>query len=255
MELSRAQKEAFIQQGYMRVPGVVPRVMVDAALRAINYSVGQGMDPEQMTKFRAQSYCPELQREPVITDLLMRTPAWPLAESLVGQGRIQPITPGQIALRFPTMQDPPPVPRPHLDGMYSPTNGVPEGTIQNFTMLAAVLLSDLPGENAGNFTVWPGTHTLFEGYFRERGPQSLLEGMPKVEMPAPKQVTGQAGDVVLVHYQLAHSVGPNTSPNVRYAIFFRLRHVDHADHHWDCMTDIWLEWQGLRDLIGRSSSD
>ena len=79
MELTYAQKEQIYERGYVKVPGVVPRVMVDAALRAINHSVGQGMDPEQMTKFRSQSYCPELQHEPVITGLLTETPAWRLS--------------------------------------------------------------------------------------------------------------------------------------------------------------------------------
>src|SRR5688572_23045937 len=108
MELSHAQKLAFIEHGYVHVPGVVPRVMVDAALRAINHSVGEGMNVADMTRFRAQSYCPEVQRSPVITDLVNRTPALQLAESVIGTGQIAPVTGGQIALRFPTMQDPPP---------------------------------------------------------------------------------------------------------------------------------------------------
>jgi len=134
--------------------------------------------------------------------------------------------------------------------MYSPTNGVKEGTIGNFTALVSVLLSDVPEPNSGNFTVWPGTHRIFERYFQEYGPESLLKGMPQVPMPDPVQITGKAGDIVLVHYQIAHGVTPNASPNVRYAIFFRLSHVDHEANHWSCMTDIWLEWEGMREFIG-----
>ena len=249
MQLSTFQKREFIQNGYLRVPGVVPRVMVDDALKTINACVGQGMDPEQMTKFRAQSYCPELQGKPVISDLLNKTPAFALAESLVGEGKIRPAGGGQVALRFPTLQDPPPAPRPHLDGMYSPTNGVPEGTIQNFTMLVGIFLSDVTQDYSGNFAVWPGTHRTFETYFRENGPESLLNGMPKVEMPAPVQVTASAGDIALVHYQTAHAAAVNVSPNVRYAIFFRLSHIDHSDRKWEAMKDIWLEWEGLRDVL------
>src|SRR5512142_908850 len=118
MQLSHAQKRLFYEQGFVQVPGVVPRIMVDQALRAINHSVGEGMPADQMTKMRAQSYCSELQGEPVISDLLNRTPALALAESLIGEGKIRPVRGGQIALRFPSMADPPPEPRPHLDGMY-----------------------------------------------------------------------------------------------------------------------------------------
>lgn len=248
MELSHAQKQSLVEHGYVHVPGVVPPVMVNAALRAINASVGAGMNVDDMPRLRAQSYCPELQSDPVITDLLASTPALRLAESAVGRGKLR-YGGGQIALRFPTMQDPPSAPRPHLDGMYTPTNGVPEGEIRNFTMLLGVMLSDLPRPNAGNLAVWPGTHRIYEQFFREQTPQALLSGMPDVPLPPPVQLLGSAGDVVLCHYQLAHGISPNVSPHVRYAIYFRLSHVDHGGQKWEVMTDIWREWEGLRDLV------
>jgi len=249
MELSYAQKQEIYERGFVKVPGVVPRVMVEGAMRAINHSVGQGMDREQMTKFRSQSYCPELQREPVITGLLSDTPAWALAESAVGEGKLQPPRSGQVAIRFPSLQDPPPPPRPHLDGMHSPTNGVPEGEIRNFTMLVGVFLSDVPAPYSGNFTVWPGTHHLYERYFSKHGPQSLLNGMPPIDLPEPEQVIARAGDIALVHYELAHSAAPNVSPYPRYAIFFRLTHVEHEAQKWEAMTDIWREWEGMAPLL------
>jgi ectoine hydroxylase-related dioxygenase (phytanoyl-CoA dioxygenase family) len=249
MQLNHRQKRVIYEQGYVHVPGVVPEIMVKAALRAINGSLGQGIDPERLPIFRSQSYCPELQGKPVITDLLNKTPAWALAESAVGAGNLKPAGGGQIALRFPSDQDPPTGSRPHLDGMYSPTNGVPEGEIRNFTLLAGVMLSDVTEDHSGNFTVWPGTHRLFENYFREHGPESLLNGMPKVEMPEPVQLKGRAGDVVLCHYQLAHGITPNVSPHIRYAIYFRLTHVDHAAQKWETMTDIWREWPGVREAV------
>lgn len=252
MELTREQKQEFCERGFVKLPGIVPVEKVHAARRAINASLGQnGIDPAQLNKFRAQTYCPELTKTPVITDLYNETPIKSLAESAIGVDKIRPIGYGQIALRFPTPEGPAREPGAHLDGMYSPTNGVKEGTIGNFTALVGVFLSDLPEPYAGNFTVWPGTHRIFEDYFRERGPQSLLEGMPKVEMPTPEQFLGKAGDAALVHYQLAHGIAGNTSPNVRTAIFFRLVHVEHDKYHWDCMTDIWAEWEGMRAIAGR----
>ena len=231
MELTAAQKQTLYDQGFVNFPGIIPRELVDRALRAINASLGsQGIDPNYLTKFRAQSYCPELTTSPVITGLINESPVWPLAESAIGVGKIRPVKGGQIALRFPSMEQPG-EPHAHIDGMYTPTNGVPKGTIANFTALVGVLLSDLPQPYSGNLAVWPGTHRSFETYFRERGPQSLLEGMPQVEMPEPVQITG------------------NGSPNIRYAIYFRLSHVDHDNLHWECMTDIWREWEGMQDLV------
>ena len=249
MELTAAQKQSLYDQGFVNFPGIIPRELVDRALRAINASLGsQGIDPNNLTKFRAQSYCPELTTSPVITGLINDSPMWSLAESVIGVGKIRPVKGGQIALRFPIMEQPG-EPDPRLDGMYTPTNGVPQGTIANFTALVGVLLSDLPQPYSGNLAVWPGTHRMFETYFRERGPQSLLEGMPQVEMPEPVQITGKAGDAVLCHYQLAHGITGNGSPNIRYAIYFRLSHVDHDNVHWECMTDIWREWEGMQDLV------
>ncbi|WP_274651007.1 phytanoyl-CoA dioxygenase family protein [Paenibacillus humicola] len=249
MKLTYEQREHLLEHGYVKLPGVVPKLMVDEAVKAINHSVGEGMDTERMPIFRSQSYCPELQRDPVITGLLNKTPIWELAESVIGEGKLKPAGAGQIALRFPAAAELNSLRTGyHLDGMHSPNNGVPKGVIANFTALVGVFLSDLPKPNAGNFTVWPGTHRLFEAYFREHGPDALLNGMPPVPMPEPVQITGQAGDAVLVHYQVAHGIGPNVSPNIRYACFFRLKHVDH-DLDWRApMRNIWLHWPGIQSL-------
>jgi ectoine hydroxylase-related dioxygenase (phytanoyl-CoA dioxygenase family) len=249
MKLTYAQKQAIYEQGYVKVPGVIPRVMANAALRAINHSLGEGMNAEDMATLRAQSYCRELQTAPVITDLLTKTPAWSLAESVIGN--IKPVHSAQIALRFPSLQDPPSPPHPHLDGMHTPTNGVPSGQILNFTMLLGVVLSDVPAPFSGNLAVWPGTHHLYERYFREHGWESLLHGMPPIELPQPEQLTAQAGDVVLCHYQLAHGITANVSPNIRYAIYFRLYHDEHEAYGKQTMTDIWLEWPGMQNITGR----
>lgn len=250
MELTQRQKQQIWDKGFVHVPNVVPRIMVDAALRAINHSVGQGMNVDEMTKFRAQSYCPDVQRTPPIVDLLHGTPAWGLAESAAGPGCFKPVGSGQIALRFPSLQDSPGQPRAHIDGTYSPTNGVKEGTLGSFTMLLAVFLSDLPLPNAGNFTVWPGSHHICAEYLREHGPETLIPGIPPLDLPAPEQITAQAGDIALCHYQLAHSAAPNVSPHVRYAVFFRLTHVDHDAHKMEVLTDIWREWDGMRGFEG-----
>jgi hypothetical protein len=250
MELTYNQKKEMLEQGYIKVPGVVPKIMTDHALRNINHSIGQGMKESDMPNFRARSYCPELKNTAPITDLYNKTPVNDLVESLIGVDATRPVNGSQIALRFPSLQDPPPSKFGcHLDGMHSPTNGVPKGTISNFTMLVGVLLSPVRDLNAGNFTVWPGTHHIYEQYFREHGPESLLNGMPPVDLPQPVQTTGEPGDVFLVHYQLAHGIAPNVSPFTRYAIYFRITHVDREKDWKAPMTDIWLHWPGIREIM------
>jgi hypothetical protein len=245
MQLSPEQKQHFVDQGYVHISQAVSRAQVNAALRAINHSLGEGVPAETIETFRAQTYCPELRRDSIITDLYNRSHAAELAEALIGPGKVKPVTGGQIALRFPSLVQSPPPPGPHLDGMYTPTNGVPKGKIASFTMLLGVMLSDVADAFAGNLTVWPGTHRMYEQYFREHGPESLLEGMPPVTLPQPVQLMGHAGDIVLCHYQLAHGVALNVSPHIRYAIYFRLHHVDHDARWKEAMTNIWLEWGGV----------
>ncbi|NBD27730.1 phytanoyl-CoA dioxygenase family protein [Paenibacillus glycinis] len=248
MKLTFEQKASMLKNGYIHVPGVIPKLMVDRAVRHINHSVGEGMNPANMQTYRAQSFCPELQDQPPISELFNATPVKSLVEDLIGEGQALPVESGQIALRFPSLADPPSIHQPHLDGMYSPTNGVREGTIANFTMLVGVLLSPVREPFAGNFTVWPGTHSLFESYFKSHGPESLLNGMPPIELPQPVQTLGEPGDVFLAHYQLGHSVAMNVSPLPRYAIFFRVTHAEHGRDWKAPMTDIWLHWPGIRAI-------
>lgn len=249
MKLTHEQKQEFYERGVLKLPGIVPQELVLQARRAINAFIGQnGMDPNELSRYSAQSYCPGLGSEPVITDLYNASPLKAIAESLIGAGAIKPVRNGQIALRFPSLNDTPREPGPHIDGMYTPTNGVKKGTVANFTALVGVFLSDLPEPYAGNFTAWPGSHRTYETYFREQGAQALINGLPPVEIGKPEQLIGLAGDAVLCHYQLGHGNAGNISPNTRYALFFRLVHVDHENYHWECMTDIWREWAGMADF-------
>jgi hypothetical protein len=247
MILTDAQRDGLLRDGYAVLPGAVPADRVADALRAVNHSLGRGLRPEDVETFRARSFCPELQTAPLITDLLYGSQAWPAAESLLGAGDVERTRTGQIALVFPGAGAPAPLPPPHIDGMYTPQNGVPKGSVLSFTLLAGVMLSDVPHADMGNLVVWPGTHRLHEQWFREQGPRALLEGMPKIALPAPVPVTGRAGDVVLCHYQLAHATSRNTSPHIRYAVYFRLKHRAHERHKWESLTDLWREWPGLRE--------
>jgi hypothetical protein len=254
--LSVNEKRHLYEHGYVILQNVIPGRMVDEALRAINHSLGEGMEPAQMRVFRAQSFCPELRQDPTIVDLLQKSPVWSLAESALGEGQIWPVRGGQIALRFPVPADPPRPVGVHLDGMYAPDNGVPRGTIANFTALIGIFLSDVETEYAGNFSVVPGSHSIYEAYFRDHGAESLLQGMPPVDLPPVRQIRARAGDAVLCHYQLAHGVAQNTSPHVRYAIFFRLHHVDIDPAQWQApMQDIWMHWPGIRSAVPEASGE
>lgn len=247
MKLTMRQLTHLVDEGYVRVPGVVPKIMVDQAVREINHSLGEGVDRDEVPTYRARSYCPELQNQPAIVELATKSQAWELAKSLIGEDTLRPVGGGQIALRFPMVEEPKFTPRPHLDGMYSPLNGVPKGTVRGFSLLMGIVLRDIESDYAGNLMVWPGTHKLHAEYFREHGYQSLLNGMPPVDYPEPVHVIAEAGDVIFAHYLLAHGTAPNLSPNIRYMVYFRLYHTEHDTSR--LAEDPWLDFPGVRERV------
>jgi hypothetical protein len=251
MRLSRSQCRFFYEQGYVFLPGMVSPALADHARRAINISVGRGMNVEDMPSLRVQSFCPELREDPALMGLLLESGIWGVAESLIGAGQIRPGSQGnaQINLRFPIEEAARLPLEPHLDGMASRANKVPKGQLRNFTALIGVMLADISTPDRGNFTVWPGSHLLNAAWLRENGIHSLLEGMPAVSLPEPVQITGRAGDLILCHYLLSHGTAANLSPDVRYMVFFRLAHVDHDAQRWESMADPWLQWPGIREAM------
>lgn len=252
--LSTEQKREIVDTGFTLLRNIVPADKVAAALRVINAALGaNGADPARLDIFRAQSWVPEATGDPAIIKLLTETPLWSLAESAIGTGTIEPVESGQIAMRFPSTQ-PAGTPHAHIDGMYTPTNGVPEGQIRNFTALVGVYLSDVPTPDAGNFVVWPGTHRIYADYFARAGADALLNGMPPVEIGDPVQTLPNAGDAVLSHYQIGHGIASNVSPNIRYAIYFRLKRIGHDEIRQEVMTDLWREWDGMRELVATTTS-
>ena len=53
----------------------------------------------------------------------------------------------------------------HLDGYYTPTNGVPEGTVGYMTINVTIYVEHIE-HRGGCFTVFPGTHRMAHEYFK-----------------------------------------------------------------------------------------
>jgi hypothetical protein len=243
--LDAAQRRALREDGYVLLPGAIPRALVEAALRAINHSLGsEGIARDQLPSFRARTFTPELRTAPAILDLFLRSPLAAAAEAALGAGKVQPPSEGQIALRFPTAEPGSPA-VPHIDGISTPANGVPPGTLYHFTALGGVFLSDVTGPARGNLTVWPGSHAVLADHLRREGPAAVVDRYPDLPLPAPRAIEARAGDAILAHYQLAHGIAPNLGPHIRYAVFFRLFHLDHATLGTRPLLEPWLEWEGV----------
>jgi hypothetical protein len=107
----------------------------------------------------------------------------------------------------------------------------------------------------GNFTVWPGTPNLFADYYNERTDEQLQQeaearvlktGIPPIELPEPVQITASAGDLILVHYGVAHAVAPNVSPYVRYALFYRFGWNVNRNSPYEVMRQPWPALEYLK---------
>jgi hypothetical protein len=252
--LSLEERLAFIRDGFLVVPGVVDQRLVDATLRAINHWIDDGYKSDDRVRYHSQGFAPELRSRPVVMDLLLASGAFETAGSLVGRAIERPAS-GQVALRFPAGSSTAGAgPRPHIDGVATATNGVPDdGQLHGFTLLAGVLLSDLSEPGNGNFTVWPGTHLSMARWLTERGtrfsePLAFVEAVEDVatKTAKPHAVTGRAGDLVLAHYLLLHGVGRHLGPAIRYIVFFRLTAERHDELGTSPYTDPWCEWDALR---------
>eukprot|EP00041_Stephanoeca_diplocostata_P021915 m.518412 g.518412 ORF g.518412 m.518412 type:complete len:273 (+) comp21939_c0_seq27:169-987(+) len=232
---------------------------VDAALVAINARLcsreGVSVDDDGSVKF-----CAGLGAAKEIQNLLYKSKAWTLAQSLIGRGRVNRVDHAQIALR-------PPVERLYNAKRNRISNGQPEmlppsawhidgmGKDKHspFTLLLGVTLSAVPEPDSGNFCVFPGSHKLLFPLLKDQVRRGSALFSTEGDSSKPQlhngiQVLAAPGDVVMAHQKLAHRGGPNASAGIRYQVYFRLRHVHHEQYfqNGSLLEDLWIEYEGLR---------
>jgi hypothetical protein len=227
--------------GYAHFRRLVPGPLVQTALTAIEKDLFENFDPSRQVEYDNQSYCPDLRGTPPITDLLEASPARDILDELFGAGNVE-WDGGQIAIRRAHNYPQQIAPTPHLDGFASGLNGLEGGKIYSLTAIMGVFLTPVTQPFAGNYTVWPGSHTTYERYFSDRGERAMSEPMPTLEIGQPAQLVCEVGDVVLAQYQLAHAAAVNTADIDRIAIYFRIWLRGIEQRRWHYLTNIWDGW-------------
>jgi hypothetical protein len=240
-----------IREGYVHFPGLIDAHTIAAARAVIDADLAVNYDPARKPEYDSRSFCPDVLGTPPIVALNEHPGVRAKIGALLDLDNVVFDNRGQVAIRqaHNTNQNFPP--HPHIDGFPAPNNGVEANHIQPFALLVGVFLSEVDREFAGNFTVWPGSHYLYEKHFRERGALAPKEGMPELSLGQPRQLMGSPGDVVLCHYQLGHSAAVNTSDNDRYAAFFRNNYKDLSE--WESphrseavlrhLANLWDGWK------------
>lgn len=234
-------QEQLRTQGFAQFPRLTPEPLISAARDAIERDLRTHYDPQRQTEYDNQSYCPDLKGTPPIMNLISQSAVHKLLDEIFELENID-WDKGQIAIRRAHNYPDPVPPTPHIDGFATGVNGLTEGKIYNHTVLVGVFLTPVHQEFAGNFTVWPGSHYVYENHFRTRGPDAMREPLPAPEIGPPMQLKCEVGDVVLAHYQLGHSAAVNTSDADRIAIYFRVWLRKMESNRWHYLTNIWDGW-------------
>ncbi|MBI2790077.1 MAG: phytanoyl-CoA dioxygenase family protein [Elusimicrobia bacterium] len=254
--LSPARKARLKRDGFVVLPGLVSPEATGRAVREINNRLGTGKHPDKDHDADPVDYLSEYVSTPAVLDLA-RGAVRAVAESLLGAGKVEPLSQGQVVLRFPAENDEVVYKKLiHVDGLYASKDGLgtKAGKPLRYSLCAGVFLSDVPKPDMGNLTVYPGTHRLIAETVRKKGLAALKGDLEeRLDLPAPVQVTGKTGDVVLFHFQLAHDKARNFSPFIRRVAYFRFWHIDawldkSEAYLKRAMIDPWLEWPGMRGV-------
>ena len=240
--LSTGQLKEFGEQGYVVVPGVVARDVVEKADQRIDELIAA--NPPAQGQVGHHFYFPAAGTSRSCSTTPMGS-AFRYAEALTGPGLLETPQQVQVALNIPPFPHRPG--RPHIDAAISePTPGFMPNS---FTLLAGVFVTDQLRENSGNLWVWPGTHLTHAEYFRERGIETYC-AYPDIELPEPEQVTARAGDLLLAHYLLGHNIGGNyESDTTRRMLYYRVSGRGHAESPERILTEPWYEYGPVRALI------
>jgi len=239
--LSESQLREFYTNGYVVVKGLIKQDILCAAIKHINQALGRG-------NILPQNDTPLFEKQaPEITNLVLQSKVYNSVQSLFGKRELKHPNGAQIALRFPLPGDgnnKPLEPRRwHIDGMDKEKAG-------NFSLLCGIALSNWPTPYMGNFTVFPQSHHVIGPSLQEMGAERFCKQQKegdKLQFQGGVQVIAECGDVIMCHPFLAHRVGPNHSPHIRYAVFFRL-HINGHDPH-ACVKDMWAEFDGVKHIF------
>ena len=243
--LSAEDKQSFKENGYLIRHDLLNHEHIQAASDAI----WAGLDADRTdpaTWIGAGPRVPVPGSHAAIRGTVMDSPVFAAAEELVGKDRLNPGGPGPH-LVFPTGEhDWAPASGGHLDGYYTPTNGVPEGTVGLFHVGVTIYVEDIE-PRGGGFTVWPGSHRQAANYFRDHSFLSINGGSSRdvFDLPEQVEVTGPAGTVCFWHGQTVHSGSKNCARNIRMALIARLARKDLNDIRFETPDDMWTYWEGI----------
>ncbi|MCY3789644.1 MAG: phytanoyl-CoA dioxygenase family protein [Gemmatimonadetes bacterium] len=246
--LTSANKHSFKENGCLIVRGALTSAQIQAAQDALWTGIDADRD-DPATWIEAGPRTPVPAHHPAIRAAVHESPLFAMMEEMVGEGQLNSGSAGP-ALVYPSKDKTWSLPeRGHLDGYYTPTNGVPEGTVGYMTINVTIYVEDIDSQG-GCFTYWPGSHNVAYEYFKTRSLLSVQGGVSsdvfaEGTFPRGCEFVGQAGDAIFWHGQLFHTGSKNVNRNIRMALIGRFSRKDTNDIRFETCDDQWAHWEGI----------
>ncbi len=244
--LTPADKTFFKENGYL----VKHDTLTQEQIRHAQDALWEGIQADRndpQTWIGAQPRVPIPGSHPALRATLYESPIFEMAEEMAGRGRLgQGVDPGPHLVYPSGSEEWSLSSHGHLDSYYTPTNGVPEGTVRTFTIAATIYLEQVE-HRGGGFTAWPGSHQASTTYFKTHSLLSIDSGNVEnvFDTGDPVEITGAPGTVCFWHGQLVHSGSHNSSHNIRMALHARIFHKDINDIRFETPDDMWEYWEGI----------
>ncbi|GMH77173.1 hypothetical protein TrLO_g6502 [Triparma laevis f. longispina] len=265
--------ENFKRDGFVKLSKAVDEELIENALLEINKEMGQATGSND--QFKAKTFA----KEAAITDLFNQSVIPFVMELLLGPkfgGGKYKQDGGQLALRFPGDACVGKTAKSndahlnqiakgwHIDGLASDfIKGLTDhyGKAHNFDCLVGVCLSETKCPSSGELCTWPGSHDKIAEHFHQGTNFDDVLNLGNSALPTgdtdnlfrgikPHHCLAEPGDVFLANYMTAHFIAPNTSPHIRYAVYFRVHgpefHGRHGGAH-ESMLDPWCHWPCMND--------
>ena len=231
--------EHFHSQGFLKLPSsenLIPRYLVQSARHYARnvlphprpdkrgwsqYNGNEEVGPGELRKVDA----------PELKNLLTHNLKAGIGEIFKGRSWSPERSSWQIAYQFPQGRHPVRAPDFHVDG-YSK-----DDEFHRQSLLIGILLHKL-GDDAGNFTLFPGSHKTVEKRFADkdgetgtsRGKRLAAISQDWGEPPGSPSVTGLPGTVVILDPLTVHGTIENATRKTRIMAFIRAFHSDDSSN-------------------------
>lgn len=258
--LVEADMRRFIRDGVLVVRQGACAAACAAAKAFLNIRLG---NPEEaLVPGRVGKFVGGLSNAQPLLEVCRRPPLARLVEQLIGVGQVAEVVTCQPALRFPRCMDDlteagAAARGPRVTGRDWHTDGLRQGRKHPFSLLVGVALSDVTAADTGNLCVWREGHLKSHSLMRWPGGEVQRcvtstgddGGLP--DLGPCEQLRLFAGDVVLGHSSLPHCGAPHCGADIRYMLYFRLRHVrlDEMIAEELFEHDMWCDLTGLHPFL------